>query len=233
MVEVYAIHLLPEEEFLKLKGQLLGFLPEPARGRFLRFNKGADAQRSLLGDILARFLISGKLNLSSKEVLFEIGLNGKPTFTTKDNLHFNISHSGQWVVCALASGPVGVDVERLRKVNSGLAERFFSPDEVATIRALPPENQTKKFIQLWALKESFLKAIGRGLTRNLNSFSIHARQDGMYCITGDDSAGEFHLKLFDIEPDYMLAACATAADFSENVEIVTVQQILTGLSTPQ
>lgn len=233
MVEVYAIHLLPEDEFLRVKEQLLGFLPKQARERLARFNKGADVQRSLLGEVLARYLISGRLNLSSREVIFEIGLNGKPTFSAKDNLHFNISHSGQWVVCAIATVPVGVDVEHLRKVNPGLAERFFSPDEVAALKALPPESQAEKFIQLWTLKESFLKSIGRGLTRSLNSFSIRERQDGLYCITGDDSAGEFHLKLFDFESDYMLAACATTADFCESVEIVTVEQLLTVLSSPQ
>jgi phosphopantethiene--protein transferase domain len=225
MVEVYAIHLLPDEEFLQVSWQLLSYMPAPAQERFSRFSRGADVQRSLLGEMLARYLLTDRLKINCNEIVFAVGANGKPAFPKGGNLHFNISHSGQWAVCALANVPVGVDVERLRKVNPGLAERFFSPDEVATLKALPPEMQTTKFIQLWTLKESFLKAIGRGLTRTLNSFSVR-QQGGMYSITGDDSAGEYHLKLFDLALDYMLAVCAPSADFRESVEIITVDQML-------
>ena len=126
--------------------------------------------------------------------------------------------------------PVGVDVERLRKVNPGLAERFFSPDEVAMLKALSPEKQTEQFIQLWTLKESFLKAIGRGLTRNLNSFSVRPR-GGMYCITGDDSAFDYHLKLFALASDHILAVCAPSADFCESVEVITVNQLIAALAS--
>lgn len=230
MVEVYAIHLLPEEEFLKVSGQLMGYMPVKAQERFSRFGKGADVQRSMLGEILARYLISARLNISSHEISFTVGPNGKPAFQERDDVHFNISHSGQWAVCALAAVPVGVDVEHLRKVNPSLAERFFSPDEVASLRALPAEMQDEKFIQLWTLKESFLKAIGRGLTRSLNSFSIR-QQDVIYTITGDDSAGDYRLRLFDLALDYMLAACAPSDDFRETVEVITVDRMLKAMAT--
>lgn len=228
MVEVYAIHLLPDEEFVKVSAQMLCYLPTQSQARFSRFSRGADVQRSLLGELLSRYLLASRLKINCRKIVFTIGPNGKPAFPEGGNLHFNISHSGEWAVCAIANVPVGVDVERLRKVNSGLAERFFSPDEVATLKALPPEMQTEKFIQLWTLKESFLKAIGRGLTRNLNSFSVRWH-DGLYSITGDDSAGDYHLKLFALTFDYMLAVCAPSTYFSESVEVITVDQLLVAL----
>jgi 4'-phosphopantetheinyl transferase len=231
MVEVYAIHLLPDEDFLKVSGHLLGYLPELARTRFSRYSRVADMQRSLLGEMLARYLLAGRLKINSSDIVFVAGPNGKPSFPEGPEIHFNISHSGQWAVCAIANKSVGVDVERMRRVNPGLAERFFSPDEVATLRGLPSELQAEKFIQLWTLKESFLKAIGRGLTRNLNSFSI-SDQGAMFSITGDDSAVGYRLKLFDLASDHLLAVCAISADFCENVEIVTVTQILSALGTP-
>ena len=230
MVEVYAIPLLPHEEFLRVSGQLLSFLPAQAQERFSHISRGADIQRSLLGEMLARYLLAGKLKISCREIIFSIGANGKPAIPESCNLHFNISHSGQWAVCAIAEVPVGIDVERHRKVNPGLAERFFSPDEVAMLKALPPEMQAEKFIGLWTLKESFLKAIGRGLTRNLNSFSISQLQGDMYRISGDDSASEFHLRLYDLTADYKLAVCAPLMDFSKNVVIIYVEQLLEALT---
>ncbi len=229
MVEVYATHLIPDEEFLQVSARLMSYLPGPAQARFSRLSRGADVQRSLLGELLARYLLADRLKISCNKIIFVTGKNGKPAFPQARNLHFNISHSGQWVVCALATVPVGVDVERLRKVNPSLAERFFSPDEVATLRALPEEMQTEKFIQLWTLKESFLKAIGRGLTRNLNSFSVH-EQHGMYTITGDDSACDYHLRIFPLAQDYMLAACAPSADFCHHIEIISIDQLQIALA---
>jgi len=231
MVEVYAIHLLPDEEFLRISRQLLNYLPVLSRERFSRFSRGADVQRSLLGEMLARYLLAGRLNIRCEQIIFSVGANGKPVFPESGDLHFNISHSGQWAVCALASVPVGVDVERLRKVNAGLAERFFSPEEVATLRDFPADMQAEKFIQLWTLKESFLKAIGRGLTRNLNSFSIRRQQGEMFSISGDDSAHEFNLRLYNLAADHMLAACAATSDFNERVEIITVDQLLEELAS--
>ena len=201
MVEVYAIQLLPPEDFELVHQQMLGFLPEEAQQRFTRFNRGADTQRSLLGELLARFLIAERTKISCKEIVFATGPNGKPELQGSTDVHFNISHSGEWVVCALAPFPIGIDVERLRPVNPGLAERFFTPFEFASLQALQPDERTVKFIELWTLKESFLKAIGRGLTRNLNSFSVEPH-DELFVITNDDSSGEYRLKLYPLDPGY-------------------------------
>jgi len=229
MVEVYAIQLLPADEFELISGHMFEFLPVDARKRFTHLSRGADVQRSLLGELLARRLLATGLKIDSKEVIFEVGPNGKPALLGKNNLHFNISHSGQWVVCAIAHVPVGVDVERLRPVNPGLAQRFFTPQEFSMLQELPVDERTARFIELWTLKESFLKAIGRGLTRNLNSFSVEPH-DGFFVISGDDSSAEYLLKLYDLDPDYRLALCAPSTDLCESVKMVDVDKLMTELT---
>jgi 4'-phosphopantetheinyl transferase len=224
-VEVYAIQLLPAEDFELVRGKMLEILPQKARERFTHLSRGADVQRSLLGELLARYLIAGKLRISGEEIIFEAGPNGKPAIRGNDTLYFNISHSGQWVVCAIASVPVGVDVERLRPVNPGLAKRFFTNGEFEMLQALPEEERTSKFIELWTLKESFLKAIGRGLTRNLNSFSVEPN-NGLFVITGDDSSGKYFLKLLAVDSAYRLAVCAPSGDFCESVVMIEINEIL-------
>jgi len=224
-IEVYAIQLLPAEHFEVVREQMLGHLPAEARERFTRLSHGADVQRSLLGELLARHLIAIQLRITGKEIIFEAGPNGKPAIRGNETLYFNISHSGQWVVCAIASVQVGVDVERLRPVNPGLAERFFTPEEFAMLRALPEEERTSKFIELWTLKESFLKAIGRGLTRNLNSFSVEPH-NGLFVITGDDSSGKYFLKLLAVDPGYRLAVCAPSDRFCKSVVKFDIKEIL-------
>ncbi len=133
------------------------------------------------------------------------------------------------MVCALAPFPVGIDVERLRPVNPGLAERFFTPAEFTSLQAMQPDERTEKFIELWTLKESFLKAIGRGLTRNLNSFSVNPVGE-VFVISGDDSSGEYYLKLFPIDPGYRMAVCAPSDDFCESLTKIEVDWLLKGLT---
>jgi 4'-phosphopantetheinyl transferase len=228
MVEVYVIQLLPQEEFEQVRDHMLGFLPPEARVRFARLSRGADVQRSLLGELLARYLIASRIKVGSKEITFKVGPNGKPEIPGNDTIHFNISHSGQWVVCAIAHVPVGIDVERIRPVKPGLAERFFTGKEFNILQNLPELERAEKFIELWTLKESFLKAIGRGLTRNLNSFSIEP--DGrLFRISGDDSSNEYRLKLFEIDSGYKLAVCATTTDFCNSISSIEVDQILNEL----
>ena len=87
-------------------------------------------------------------------------------------LSFNLSHTHGLVACAITSGSdVGVDVESIgRDVTDGVAERFFSERENADLRQCATAAlRARRFIELWTLKEAYVKAIGKGLSHSLNS----------------------------------------------------------------
>lgn len=129
--------------------------------------------RSALRTILGRWL-----DVSPSTLRFDYGEHGKPRLIdSAANLSFNVSHSHDWALIAVtAVGELGVDVERCddRITWPGLARRFFSQREVVDLFALPPERQLEGFYQIWTGKESFIKAIGRGLSFPLGSFSVAA-----------------------------------------------------------
>ena len=81
-------------------------------------------------------------------------------------IDFNLSHSGDKVMCVISDRRVGCDVEEIVE-NSGVARRFFAETE-AELAADNPE----MFTRIWTLKESFIKTTGEGLSRPLNSFEI-------------------------------------------------------------
>ncbi len=90
-------------------------------------------------------------------------------------LTFNVSHSRDHALFALARGrEVGVDLESIRERNSdGVADRFFTPDESAALRALDDESERRRaFFSLWSAKEAFIKATGLGLSQSLASFGF-------------------------------------------------------------
>lgn len=93
---------------------------------------------------------------------------GKPYLARYPGVQFNLSHSGPWGVCALSGAPVGVDVELPRPLKYDLARRFFTQAEQIYLAQRPQ----REFFRLWTRKESFIKALGKGLTLPLDRFSV-------------------------------------------------------------
>jgi 4'-phosphopantetheinyl transferase len=90
-------------------------------------------------------------------------------------LRFNVSHTDGRIVCLVAVGrEIGVDVEdAARGAPLEVADHYFSPSEVAELRALPEPARPGRFFDYWTLKESYIKARGLGLQLPLDQFSFH------------------------------------------------------------
>ena len=96
------------------------------------------------------------------------GLYGKPYLTEYPEIHFNISHSGRWAVCALASMPCRVDIQERRPIRSRrMVERTMNAREQRQI--LEAEDSTAEFIKLWTYKESCIKLSGEGLHQDMKT----------------------------------------------------------------
>lgn len=106
--------------------------------------------------------------LGKNDYCLGYGEEGKPYLKDVEGFHFNISHSGRWVVIAYGSSPVGVDVQELRSGGlEGIAQRFFTAEEQAYVQTHP-----QGFFRIWTGKESYIKYLGTGLKTPLNSFSV-------------------------------------------------------------
>lgn len=94
---------------------------------------------------------------------------GKPFFLHTPGLHFSVSHSGSFWVCAMGDAPVGADVQEHRPCRrAALSRRFFHPDEDAYLSA----GAYRDFFPVWCAKESFVKYTGEGIRRDFSSFSV-------------------------------------------------------------
>lgn len=91
------------------------------------------------------------------------------------DLRFNISHTDKMIVLAVVlDSDIGVDVEYLPRRSTGLeiAKRYFSDIEFQHLSAIPVDQQSVRFLDLWTLKEAYIKARGMGLSMSLNHFSF-------------------------------------------------------------
>ncbi len=225
MVQLYGIKLIDEARFIEIKGLLCSALPESTAKKASRFRFNAGAQRQLLGELMVRAILCNKFHFQNSEVSFDYHSDGKPYLSGSENTHFNISHSGDWVVCAFSSLPVGVDVEKIRRVNFDIARRFFSAEETYQLFSLPENKQTGFFFDLWTLKESYLKALGTGLTKSLGSFTVHHNGDDILLYDGTRKM-EVNLKKFMPDKNHKLAVCSFEPEFAQPFEELCIDDLL-------
>lgn len=138
------------------------------RQRADRYIRKEDKHRCIVADGLLRYV------LGSHYAELEQTQSGKPFLPGCDHFHFNLSHSGRWVVIAWGDAPLGIDVQTIcmNESKEKLARRFFHPDEQAYLFAAVGQNRANRFFEIWTKKESYLKYLGTGIDRALDSFSV-------------------------------------------------------------
>jgi len=139
-----------------------------------RFEFDKDKHRYVVSHICLRDVLSRYLNLDPSQLTFEANAYGKPSLKDQ-KLEFNISHSGDFVLVAVTlDHKIGVDIERIRQGISShvIAKQYFSPAEIKELEALPMEERVVAFFVCWSRKESYLKAVGTGLSMPLESFDV-------------------------------------------------------------
>lgn len=170
MIKVAAVDLtaLDEQSYRSLYQQA----SEDRRKRADRYLREQDAYRCIAADGLLRYAMRQALGTDRLEVLRTS--KGKPYLPDQHCFHFNLSHSGRWVVIAWGEEPVGIDVEMMEfdRGKEQLACRFFHPDEQDYVFAAQGQERVKRFYEIWTKKESYLKYLGSGIDCALNSFSV-------------------------------------------------------------
>jgi 4'-phosphopantetheinyl transferase len=144
------------------------------QARAAKFRLEPDRLRFQIGRSVLRLLLSHYLNVQPDAINFEFSRYGKP-YLAGTPLHFNISHSGDWVLLAFSRPyEIGIDVEQQvdRRDLPLLAAQYFSPAEAAALKSLPAENQLPGFYDGWTRKEAYIKGQGAGLALPLADFDV-------------------------------------------------------------
>ena len=95
--------------------------------------------------------------------------SGKP-YIRNSEVHFNLSHSDDIVLCAVGDERVGCDAEHIKEYNEKIARRFFTEKE--QMRLDKSRNKASDFTKLWTLKESILKYSGEGMSGGLSTYDF-------------------------------------------------------------
>lgn len=162
--------------------------------------------RHAVGEQLLRREAAQRLGIAQDAVSITRGAYGKPEIP---GLCCNLSHSGELAVCAFASCPVGVDIERISAARVRVAERAFHPEERARLHAAAPDARDRLFFEIWTRKEAFLKCSGRGITRDLAALNVFALDPRLFHV---GTMGDYCLAVCTARPE-ALGACTCSINW--------------------
>ncbi|MCM1266586.1 MAG: 4'-phosphopantetheinyl transferase superfamily protein [Bacteroidales bacterium] len=132
-----------------------------------------DKNRSLAAGLLLNHAL-GIFGLQEKSMEYEIGEWGKPAMKYHPELHFSLSHSGDYAICSIGDKPLGNDIELVKDGRIRVADRFFAEEERDWLYDTEEEaEKNRRMFRLWTMKESFIKVTGRGMSLPLSDFAIH------------------------------------------------------------
>jgi len=220
--EVYALRLDEELEEDRFK-KLLAYVDKEQRERILKFQVYGDALRSLTANILIRYIIVKKLKLNNLDIHFGKNKYGKPYLLNHENFYFNLSHSGVWVVCAISNKAIGIDIEEVKAIEISVAKRFFSPQEVDDLFSYTGKDRLIYFYDLWTLKESYIKAEGKGLAIPLRSFTIRRNPIGKFYLEKEDRRYSF--EQYDICNGYKLSVCSIDGTKAKGIKVCNMDKL--------
>ena len=205
--------------------ELLPYISVDEQERIKRFRRYEDALRGLTSKMLLRFIIASLLGKQNQDIHFDKNAYGKPFLSGTSDFYFNLSHSGDWVVCGVDNMPVGIDVENIHDVDLNLSKRFFSEDEHNYLLTLDSNRRRETFFEFWTLKESYIKADGRGLSIPLNSFSFSFEGRNINFKTSNNLR-ECYFKRYEIDSSYKLAVCSMKPEFPEGVTDIPFDELI-------
>src|SRR5579862_4512006 len=194
------------------------------RARQQHFHFQEDRRDFASAHALLRHSLSLYSDISPEAWRFRVAANGKPSLLRDRNqkgnsFGFSLSHTRGLVACAIGTRlVVGVDVERVdRTVDiDSIAPLCLSPSELDALMRCPAPERQARFIELWVLKEAFVKATGKGLS-DLKESSFTLRDDGGFrLISPSNNVGGWHFELFRPTDQYRLAV----AVYSSSVKVI-------------
>ena len=198
------------------------------RDKIKHFRNKQDKIRTLIGEILLRTILIEQVGLENKHLIFEQNQYGKPYLRNYSTVNFNISHSGDFVVCATDVKPLGIDIEEVKDLEYvNIAQNFFTESELSYIFKQSLDTQLSKFYELWTLKESYVKCRGQGLATQLQSFSIEIDQaENIEVVINNKQVKEYSFKKFEIGLNYKMAICSVNREIPHEVIMVEQESLI-------
>ena len=197
----------------------LGFASSGRLAAVDRFRFASDKNRSLWTELFARWRLAEASGLAPSEIEISHDEKGKP-FCKSLPLSVSLSHSGPYIAVAVGQSPVGVDVERKRKINLSVSARWFRPEEHKLLLSLPEAERPSTFLRLWTLKEAALKYTGEGLAGGPETVDCLALMEAEKNGNADDLAG----RCFPLAQESFVSIVAPRNELPDKARVFAIER---------
>lgn len=218
---------LPAAELDEGSLALLNAVLTPAeQARSAKYLRADDRRNSAVARGFLRLQLARWTGRDARELEIVADARGKPYLAASSEQPvpaFNVSHSGTGVLLGISDLPaIGVDLEdsarRVLDDIHSIAGNFFAAGEARILRELAPPLQRRAFFDCWTRKEAFLKLLGDGLSRELNSFEVELRpgvapqlrQIAALPGRAPETPADFQMYAGEPEPEHIVACCLPA-----------------------
>lgn len=224
MIEIYLVDTssIKDEEFDKY----YNVVRKERQIKIDRYKRYEDKKLSLAVGIALKNALQNN-NVDYFNATFCVTDKGKVYLeNNKDDLHFNVSHSGKYAVAVISNQEVGVDVQQIKPYNEKVVKKCFTEKEKVHFYKIEEAQRDLEFATIWAMKESYLKAIGIGITEKLDGFETEYDEKSgngnvsYICNTEGKSYPDARIRILKNVQGYALSICCL-----ENVEEVKVRKL--------
>lgn len=188
--------------------------------RLQRFHFADHRRRYQIGHGALRAILAGYLGVDASTIEFAPGPRGKPYLAGVPSggrgVFFNLSHSGKLALIGVAATELGLDVEKVRHLESltEIARKHFSPAEFTALEALAGPARELAFYRCWTRKEAYIKALGEGLSMPLDSFEVSLGEEPKLLVCHDGREEPANWSMLDVSPgpEFVGAVAMRATD---------------------
>lgn len=181
------------------------------RAKIDRLRRPQDKALSLGAELLLRHALAEQ-GISAYTVA--VTDSGKP-YLQDSAVGFSLSHSGDRVMCAVAHGAVGCDLQQKILTDIRLSHRFFSAEEREYLASLSDVDRLSAFYRIWSLRESYAKATGQGIAALHGELSLDMKSAPPSLIRPRQKEIGLHFMEYPMDASYTCAVCSACEDFSQ------------------
>lgn len=220
-IKLYQIELLKYQELVP---NLISLLSETEFNRANGYHFEKDKNRFIICRALLKFFLAKHVGLEINKINLEVDSNKKPYLPNHSSVFFNISHSGDYGLIAIAKYPIGVDIECINKEFNykEILQNVFNQNEIDAIENSNDKQQT--FYKFWTRKEAIVKAIGKGIDEGFSEISV---MDGFHSIKSSivSNFENINVYSFDLNDNYVGALALT--EVATNFDVIRFYSIPT------
>lgn len=190
------------------------------------FRNEKERLRSIHAGLLLRhaFLEEGYDEDMWRQIEISRGSYGKPYMSNCKDFFYSLSHSGEWVICAVDDMETGVDIQEVGEPKMAVAKRFYANEEYDRLfnSAFDKSRQTADIYRMWTAKESCVKLTGRGIGAGISKYVTDSAYTHIMDIEEDC---QFYMKLYESISGYIVCACSRRERFPEDIILIDLVNI--------